>query len=131
MAGFDPGSVDTPGVVAGFDGPGSVDTPSVVAGFGGHSLGRPPRLRTAIPAARKYALAVSRRTPVFSSMCLSDQPRPPRVTTWFFLSSLKTLLIPVQKHTVSAPVNVSAPYLWWPVFRRPSMAGFGCPPRSW
>ena len=53
MAGFESGSVDTSTVVAGFDGPGSVDTPGVVAGFGGHSLGRPPRLRTAIPAARK------------------------------------------------------------------------------
>jgi hypothetical protein len=22
-------------------------------------------------------------------------------------------------------------YVWWPVFRCPSMAGFGCPPRTW
>ena len=45
------GSVDTSGVVAGFEGPESVDTSGVVAGFGGHTLGRPPRSRTGIPAA--------------------------------------------------------------------------------
>jgi len=28
-----------------------------------------------------------------------------------------------------AGVNVSAAYVWWPVFRCPSMAGFECPPR--
>jgi hypothetical protein len=46
-----PESVDTSRVVAGFEEPGSVDTPDVVAGFGGHTLGRPPRSRTGIPAA--------------------------------------------------------------------------------
>jgi hypothetical protein len=52
MAGFGgPESVDTSGVVAGFEGPESVDTSGVVAGFGGHTLGRPPRSRTGIPAA--------------------------------------------------------------------------------
>jgi hypothetical protein len=106
VAGFDvPESVDTPPVVAGFE-LGSVDTSGVVAAFGGHSLGRPPRRRTAIPTARKYALAVSRRTPVRSSMDLSEKPRSPSATTCCLLSSLKTLLIPVQKHSVSAPVNV-------------------------
>ena len=51
VAGFaGPESVDTPLAVAGF-GPEPVDTPAVVAGFGGHPLGRPPRPRTATPAA--------------------------------------------------------------------------------
>jgi hypothetical protein len=27
-------------------------------------------------------------------------------------------------------VNVSVRYSWWPVFRCPSVAGFGCPPRK-
>ncbi len=40
------GSIDPTG--------GSVDTPPVVAGFGGgHCPGRPPRRRTATPAARR------------------------------------------------------------------------------
>jgi hypothetical protein len=52
VAGFEmPESVDTPGVVAGFEMPESVDTSGVVAGFGGHARGRPPRPRTATPAA--------------------------------------------------------------------------------
>src|ERR1700732_2847964 len=52
VAGFGvPGSVDTSGVGAGFGVPRSVDTSVVVAGFGGHARGRPPRPRTATPAA--------------------------------------------------------------------------------
>ena len=46
------GSVDTGGVVAGFETMGSVDTSGgAVAGFGGHTPARPPRPRTAMPAA--------------------------------------------------------------------------------
>jgi hypothetical protein len=33
-------------------------------------------------------------------------------------------------YVLPAAVNVSVAYAWWPVFRCPSMAGFGCPPRS-
>ena len=44
-------SVDTSLVVAGFGEAGSVDTSVAVAGFGGHARGRPPRPRTATPAA--------------------------------------------------------------------------------
>jgi hypothetical protein len=43
-------SVDTPPDIAGF-GVESVDTSGVVAGFGGQTRGRPPRPRTAMPAA--------------------------------------------------------------------------------
>src|SRR5260370_23762279 len=93
-----PGSVDTPAVVAGFAGPESVDTPAVVAGFGGHTSGRPPRARTATPAAFRYALAVSRRTEVASSIRLSDQPSRPSARICCFFSSPKTLPIPAGAH---------------------------------
>jgi hypothetical protein len=50
-----------------------------------------------------------------------------------FLSILEfamhTLLMAAREHAFLAGVNVSAAYAWWPVFRCPSMAGFGCPPR--
>src|SRR6185437_8904475 len=72
----------------------SVDTSAVVAGFGGgHTVGRPPVRRTAMPAAFKYALAVSRRTPVVASMRRSDHPRRPSARTCCRLDSLKTLLM--------------------------------------
>ena len=35
----------------------------------------------------------------------------------------------LREHVLLAGVNVSCRYVWWPVFRCPSMAGFGCPPR--
>ena len=55
------------------------------------------------------ALAVSRRTPVDSSIRRSDQPSRPRASTDCFLSSLKTLLIPAVDHALHRLVNVSAP----------------------
>jgi hypothetical protein len=113
-----PESVDTSGRMAGFDPRESVDTPSVVAGFG-HTPGRPPRPRTATPAAFRYPLAVSRRTPVACSIRLSDQPSRPKASTCCFLSSAKTLLIPAVDHVTHRLVNVSVRYSWWPVFRRP------------
>jgi len=72
-------SVDTPSVAAGVAVPESVDTPPVVAGFGGHAESLPPGRRTAIPAACRYALAVSRRTAVSFSIRRSDQPSRPSV----------------------------------------------------
>jgi len=35
----------------------------------------------------------------------------------------------VGAYELLAAVNVSVAYVWWPVFRCPSVAGFGCPPR--
>jgi hypothetical protein len=35
----------------------------------------------------------------------------------------------VRAYELLAAVNVSVAYVWWPVFRCRSMAGFGCPPR--
>jgi hypothetical protein len=109
MAGFGGlESVDTSGVEAGFEGLESVDTPGVVAGFGGHTLGRPPRSRTGIPAAFRYALAVSRRTVVVSSIRRSDHPSRPSARTCCCLLSPKTLLMAAKEHAFPAGVNVSA-----------------------
>jgi hypothetical protein len=107
--------------LAGFDGSGSVVTP--LAGFAG---GRRPQQRggrTAIPAAFRYAPAVSRRTPVTCSMRLNGHPSVPSVVTCCFFSSLKTSLIP--KEPIRAPIGVNVPGYRWPVFRCPSLAGFG------
>jgi len=120
-------SVDTTSLLAGFDGPESVDTPSAVAGFDGGPTCRGARM--AIEAARKYALAVSRRMPFAASIFLSDQPSRPSASTCCFFSSLKTLAIPARELAPIAFVNVPAPYISWPVLRCPSLAGFGCPPR--
>src|SRR2546427_9758418 len=85
-------SVDTAGPLAGFAGaagPESVDTS--LAGFGGrpHRRGGP----TAIPAAFREALTVSRRTPVVSSMRRSDHPSRPRAITCCALSALPTIAL--------------------------------------
>jgi hypothetical protein len=63
--------------------------------------------RTLSPATLRYALAVSRRTDVTSSIRLSDQPSRPSATTCCRFSSPKTLLIPAQEHDSRAFVNVS------------------------
>ena len=65
--------------------------------------------RTAMPAAFKYALAVSRRTPVASSMRRSDQPSRPSAITCCRFSALKTLAIPAVGAQPTACVNVSTP----------------------
>src|SRR5205823_6475656 len=116
-------SVDTS--LAGFAG-GSVDTP--LAGFGTGRRPQPPGDRTAIPAAFKYALAVSRRTPVASSIRRSGHPSRPSTSTSCRFASLKTLAIPA---TSPKPVarSTSEPLRYWPVFSCRSLAGFGCPPR--
>src|SRR4051812_18193768 len=68
-------SVDTTSVLAGFDGSESVDGLPAVAGFEGGPTCRGALI--AIEAARRYALAVSRRIPVAASIFLSDQPSRP------------------------------------------------------
>src|SRR5258707_3242700 len=77
--------------MADFAAPKSVITS--LAGFGPH---RPQPLggRTAIPAAFRYAPAVSRRTWVACWMRLSDQPSRPRAKICCFFSSFKTLAMP-------------------------------------
>ena len=69
----------------------------LLAGFGAGVAGAGAGRRTAIPAAFRYALAVSRRTPVASSMRRSDQPSRPSARTCCCLSSLKTLVIPAGR----------------------------------
>ena len=71
---------------------------------GGHSDGGfcrlppPPRAGwpTATAAAFRYALAVSRRTPVSCSIRRKDQPRRPNAITCCCFSSRKTLLMPTK-----------------------------------
>jgi hypothetical protein len=117
-------SVDTPSALAGFTGAESVDTPSVLASFAGvESMDTPPALagfaasttcrgaRTAMPAPRRYAPAVSRRIPVASSIFRSDQPSRPSASTCCFFSSLKTLAIPAGGPRPLRLVNVPAPSL--------------------
>lgn len=82
-----------------------------------------------MPAALRYALAGSRRTPVSSWIRRSGHPRRPSATTCCFFSSLKTLPIRARSHAPPPFVNVSSPQLRWPVFSRPSLAGFGRSPR--
>jgi len=82
----------------------------------------------ATEAARRYALAVSRRMPVAASSFLSNQPNRPSDSSCCFCSSLKTF--PALGFLPCAFVNVSAPYISWPVFRYPSLAGCGCLPRQ-
>src|SRR5664279_95353 len=114
--------VDTPSPLAGFAVVESVDTPLALAGLGDSTTCR--GARTATPAARRYAPAVSRRTPVASSIFLSDQPSRPSARTCCFFSSLKTLAIPARDHSVLRLVNVPAPYFIWPGSASP-----GRPPR--
>src|SRR6266487_1687253 len=84
-------------------------------GFGLH---RPQPLggRTAIPAAFRYAPAVSRRTWVACWMRRSDQPSRPRAKTCCFFSSFKTLAMPTEPTSlrgIQCPRRRSR----WPVFR--------------
>jgi hypothetical protein len=77
-----------------------------MAGFGGHG---PTGPRTAIPAALRYALAVSRLTPVASSIRRRLHPSRPRACTCCCFSVLKTLPIPDGRTTVHPPSSTSRP----------------------
>ena len=112
--------------LAGFAVAESVDVS--MAGFGGGCPQRPGD-RTAIPAAVRYRLAVSRRTPVVSSMRRSDHPSRPSASTCSRFSVPKTFAMRAGDH-VSHCASTSGRQSLWPLFRRPSMAGFGCSPRA-
>src|SRR5262252_5967113 len=88
-----------------------------------------PGARTAMPAAFRYALPVSRRTPVACSIRRKDQPRRPKAITCCRFSSLKTLLMPA-KGILPAPNQRPGINSRWPVLRWPSLAGFGWPLRA-
>ena len=143
--GASPESVDTSSVVAGFDSQSRWTPPPwwpVLTAQGRWTppawwpvlpairLGRPPRRRTATPAAFRYALAVSRRTPVACSMRRSDQPSRPSARTCCLLLFVQDVAHPgggTRPHRLRQRLGR---YPWWPVFRCPSVAGFGCPPRD-
>src|SRR5207249_10149523 len=60
----------------------------------------------------------------------SVQPSCPRAMTCCFFVSLKMLAMPAEEPRSLPPRQRLERLLLWPGFRRPSMAGFGCPPRS-
>ena len=76
-----------------------------MAGFAGCCL-RLPGGATAIPAAFRYRLAVSRRTPVSCWMRRNDHPNCPSAITCCLVCSLKTLLMPSKAKQPLAGVNV-------------------------
>jgi hypothetical protein len=63
-----------------------------LAGIAGARFPQPPGERIEMPAALRYAAAVSRRIRVVCWIRRRDQPNWPSAMTWFFFSSLKTLL---------------------------------------
>src|SRR5450755_3205422 len=83
-------------VLAGLAASDPVVTPFSLAGFAGGRRPHAPGGRTPIPAAFRYAPAVSRRTPVSCSMRRKGHPSRPRTMTCCFFASLKTLLIPTK-----------------------------------
>lgn len=98
-----PESVDTSPPLAGFAMPRSVDTSAPLAGFATSRRRRSARIGT--PAARRYPLAVSRRTPSSASMRRSGHPSRPSASTCCRFSSLKTLAIPDDDSIVAVGVN--------------------------
>src|SRR5664279_1308546 len=99
--------------MAGFAAPKSVIT--WLAGFGAR---RPQPLggRTPIPAAFRYALAVSRRILVVCWIRRSDHPSRPRAKTCCFFSSFKTLAMPTEPTSLRRR-QCPRRYSRWPVFR--------------
>src|SRR4030095_4722748 len=77
-----------------------------MAGFAGARRPHPGK-HTTTPAAFKYPLAVSLRTPVASSMRRKVHPSFPNAITCCFFSSLKTLLMPSEP--IRAPLGVNVP----------------------
>ena len=86
--------------------PASKSVITCMAGFEAARRPQPPGDRTAIPAAFRYTLAVSRRTPVAPWMRRRLHPSRPNARTCCFLSSLKTLAMPTEGTNPQAGVNV-------------------------
>ncbi len=82
-----------------------------------------------MPAALRYPLIVSRRTPTASSMRRSDHPSRPSARISSCFSGFKTLAILPGEAPLSRAVNVHLPASYWPGFTRPQLAGFDRPPR--
>src|SRR5260370_18068923 len=86
--------------------PGFRASKSVVTSMAGFAVDGHPVGRKVMPAARKYPLAVSRRTPVSCWIRRRDQPSFPKAITCCFLSSFKTLAILTEATELPASVNV-------------------------
>lgn len=99
--------------MAGFSPPKSVITS--LAGFAVHRP-QPPGGRTAMPAAFRYWLAVSRRMRVACWIFRSGQPSRPSAKTCCFFSSFKTLAMPPEA-TGRRGSQCPGRYSRWPVFR--------------
>ena len=109
------GGWDGGGSVGRFSGSESVITS--LAGFAGGCRPQPPGGRKAIPAAFKYAAAVSRRTPVLRWIRRSDQPNRPNAMTCCFFSSVKTLLTSPRVSALGSELTSWMAVYRWPVFR--------------
>src|ERR1017187_115965 len=97
---------------------GSAAPESVITSLAGFGARRPQPLggRTAIPAAFRWELAVSRRILVACWMRRSDQPSRPRAKTCCFFSSFKTLAMPTEPISLRRR-QYPRRYSSWPVFR--------------
>src|SRR5215212_7878310 len=93
-----------------------VGSESAVTSMAGFAVRTHPGARTWMPAAFRYPLAVSRRTPMACSMRRKDQPSRPKAIICCRLSSLNTLLMPREATLPPRVVNVPGDYF--------SMAGF-------
>src|SRR5713226_2488221 len=113
--------------LAGFESAGSVVTS--LAGFAGARRPQAPGGRTPIPAALRYAPAVSRRTPVACSMRRKGHPSFPSAMTCCFFSSLKTLLMPTEP--TRAPIGVNVPGFPMAGFQLTLYGRFWVTPEVW
>src|SRR5258705_1583675 len=118
-------ATDSESVIASLAGFGSGRfSESVIASLAGFGRPHRPGARTATPAALKYAPAVSRRTPVASSIRRKLQPRRPNTSTCFCFSSLKTLAILGAADQIRALPSTSRSPHRWPLLIRSPMAAF-------
>src|SRR5260370_21124145 len=69
---------------------------SVVTSMAGFAVDGHPVGRKVMPAARKYPLAVSRRTPVSCWIRRRDPPSLPQAITCWFLSLVQTIATPTE-----------------------------------
>jgi hypothetical protein len=102
LAGFAEGGSGVAGLAA-FTG-----AESVITSLAGFAAARPhfPGGRKAIPAAFRYAAAVSRRTPVARWMRRRDHPSRPNAMTCCLFCSLKTLLTSSEGIALALEFNV-------------------------
>ena len=114
--------------------------PVLTAGVGGHlrrggRFWRPdprPSAPTAHRNAGRFQVVAGRFAPDPGGVlrcAAATSPVAPAPRLAAVLMSSKTLLMAAKEHTAPRRRQRLGRYAWWPVFRCPSMAGFGCPPR--